>query len=388
MQNFTYRVPTKAVFGKDTIDQVGTLIPSDAKVLLLFGGGSIKKNGVYDRVAKQVKFVAEFGGIEANPEHETCLRAMDLVRKSGATFILAVGGGSVVDACKYIAAGAKWTKTPNPYDFVERWGLSAADPEYEPKESVPFGCVLTLPATGTEMNSGAVISWRAMQKKIGFGHPGVFPVFSVLDPVTTYSLPKKQVANGLADGFVHVAEQYMPHFGIARVQDGQSEAVMRAIVEVTPEALQDSPCIYSARADFFWATTQALNGLVGLGVPQCWATHRIGHELTAFYGLDHGLTLAIIMPQVMRFLKEQRKKKLEQMAVRVFGVSGAVDMADQAILHCEKWFQSLGLKTTLSGNGCDDRHFAAIAKKFESVQLGPEKLIGPEEVLKILKMAL
>lgn len=385
--NFEYCVPTRVVFGRGSIDRVSELIPKGARVLLLYGGGSIKRNGIYDRIKRQVTPVAEFGGIEANPDHETCLRAMELARKEKTDFLLAVGGGSVVDAAKYIAAGAAWTKSDNPFDILTEWGLSKHDPKFEPDEKkMAIGAVLTLPATGTEMNAGSVISWRAKHLKLPFNHPSCFPMWSVLDPETTYSLPKKQIANGIADAFVHVIEQYMPHFEMGLVQDEQSEAVMRSLVHVAPTALADSPPSYKARADFFWATTQALNGLVGLGVPQCWATHMIGHEITAYYGLDHGVTLAIVLPQLMRKLKPQRGAKFARMAERVFGVApgSCPDMAEKCIEHIEEFFHSIGIKTKLSEYGCDASHLEEIAAKFEGRTLGPEKHIGRAEVLEIL----
>lgn len=387
MINFTYCVPTNAVFGKGSIAKLGDLTKDYKRIMLIYGGGSIKRNGVYDQVMAQIKdrVICEFGGIEANPDHDTCMKAVALAHEKQPDFMLAVGGGSVVDGTKYITAAANWKYTSDPFDLFKLWAPKH-DPAYEPKPFCPFGCVLTLPATGTEMNGNSVISWRAKHLKVDFNY--ICPSFSVLDPETTFSLPKKQVANGLADAFVHVCEQYLGHYNMGVIQDEQSEAIMRAIINVAPRALDCEHPDYQARAEFFWCTTQALNGLIACGVTQCWATHFIGHELTAFYGLDHGVTLAIVMPSLLRHLKELRAKKLERFAQKVFGVENAVDMAEEAIKQCEKFFQSLGIATTLSGHGCDDSHIREIADKFKGRKIGEEKTIGDEDVYTILKNAL
>ena len=387
MLNFSFCNPTNIVFGKGSIEKLGDLTKDYKRIMITYGGGSIKRNGVYDKVMAQIKdrVVCEFGGIEPNPDHETCMKAVALVKEKNPDFLLAVGGGSVLDATKYIAAAANWKYTENPYALFELWAPKM-DPKYKPHIFCPFGSVMTLPATGSEMNMGSVISWRAKHLKCGFYNE--YPVFSVLDPETTYSLPKKQVANGLADAFVHVCEQYLGHYGMGVIQDEQCEAVMRAIVNCAPRALECEHPDYQARAEYFWCTTMALNNLIRCGVTQCWATHNIGHELTIFYGLDHGVTLAIVMPSLLRHVKDLRAKKLERFAERVFGVHGAVDMAEEAIKQCEKFFQSLGIATTLSGNGCDDSHLQEIADKFKGRKIGEEKTIGDEDVLTILKNAL
>ena len=387
MQNFSFCNPTNIVFGKDSIAKLGELTKDYKRIMITYGGGSIKRNGVYDKVMAQIKdrVICEFGGIEANPDHETCMKAVALVREKQPDFLLAVGGGSVLDATKYITTAAAWKYTENPYDLFDLWAPEM-NPAYKPSAFCPFGSVMTLPATGSEMNNGAVVSWRAKHRKHAFYNG--YPVFSILDPETTYSLPKKQVANGLADAFVHVCEQYLGHYGMGVIQDEQCEAIMRAIIDCAPRALECEHPDYQARAEYFWCTTMALNGLIACGVTQCWATHFIGHELTAFYGLDHGVTLSIVMPSLLRHLKGLRAKKLERFAERVFGVSGATDMAEEAIKQCEKFFQSLGIATTLSGNGCDDSHLQEIADKFKGRKIGEEKTIGDEDVLTILKNAL
>ena len=389
MKNFEYRCPTRVVFGKNGIEKLDEILPAEERVFVTYGQGSIKRNGVYDRVVKALgaRMVGEFGGIEANPDHETCVKAMAAANAAKPTLLLAVGGGSVVDATKYIVCGMNWTKTADPWDIPLRWG-EGADKAYEPAPAVPLACVLTLPATGTEMNNGGVISWRAKNMKLGFGHPGCFPKFSILDPEITYSLPRRQLANGLADAFVHVMEQYAGHHDQGILQDEQAEALMRTLVRIAPDTLVMDPPKYQSRAEFFWTTTQCLNYLIACGVDQCWGTHIIGHELTAFYGLDHGVTLSIVMPRFLRKLKVERRIQLERLAKHVFGITAADDPAQAAIDACEKWFQSLGIATTLSGNGCDGSHIDEIAAKFEGRTLGPEKKIGPKEIAEILRESL
>ena len=387
MLNFSFCNPTKIVFGKGSIEKLGDLTKDYNRIMITYGGGSIKRNGVYDKVMAQIKdrCVGEFCGIEPNPDHETCMKAVAVVKEKNPDFLLAVGGGSVLDATKYIAAAANWKRTENPFDILTLYGLEM-NPEYKPHNLCPFASVMTLPATGSEMNNGSVISWRAKHLKAGFYNE--YPVFSILDPEVTYSLPKKQIANGLADSFLHVCEQYLGHYGKGVIQDEQCEAIMRAIVDCAPRALECEHPDYQARAEYFWSTTMAINGLIGCGVKLCGAIHAVGHELTNFYGLDHGVTLAIVMPSLLRHIKELRRKKLERFAERVFGVHGAVDMAEEAIRHCEKFFQSLEIATTLSGNGCDDSHFQEIADKFKDMKIGEEKAICAEDVLVILKNAL
>jgi len=305
--------------------------------------------------------------------------------------LLAVGGGSVVDGTKFMDLAANWTKTDNPYDILTEYGKKN-NKEYEPKSLCPLATIVTLPATGTEMNDGGVVSCRRLNDKLGVSHPSLFPVFSILDPETTYSLPRKQIANGLADSFVHVMEQYCGEYDMGRVQDEQSEGLMRAIIDVAPHALETEHPDYKARADYFWAATQALTYLVACGVRQCWATHYIGHELTVFYGLDHGVTLAIVMCPLLTLLAERRQKKLARMAEKVWGIprEGKTDMEMTMLCidRIEKFFQSLGIATTLSGNGCDGRHIKEIVAKFHGRTIGAEKCIGEAEVEAILNKCL
>ena len=394
MENFEYCCPTRMVFGDDALGKLPCLLPPERRVLLLYGGGSIKRNGVYERVVELLgsRIVSEFGGVEPNPDFDTCMRAVAALRAARADFVLAVGGGSVVDAAKFIVLAAGWTKSADAHDIMVRWGAGSTDPTWEPHAFCPVGVVLTLPATGSEMNNSAVISCRRLREKLSVDHDSTLPEFSVVDPRVTFTLPRRQVANGLADAFVHVMEQYAGHWDTGRVQDEQAEGLLRALVDMAPSALETQPPDYKARADLCWAATQALNLLLACGQRQCWATHKIGHAVTAHYGLDHAVTLAIVLPRLLRLLLPQRTQKLARMSVRVWGIASKGDqcdaqLAEACIERTEQWFQSLGIATTFSGNGCDDSHFEAIAATFEGRTIGAEELIGPKQVLQILRQS-
>jgi NADP-dependent alcohol dehydrogenase len=336
MQNFSYKNPTEILFGKGMIAELSTRVPLKTPVLLLYGGGSIMCNGVYAQVkaALQHHHLVEFGGIEANPLFETCLKAVTLVKKEKVKFILAVGGGSVLDAAKFIAAAVLF-KGRDPWAILQTHGEQVT-------AALPVGTVLTLPATGSESNGNAVISRAATQEKLHFTSALVFPVFSVLDPTTTFSLPKKFVRNGIVDAFVHTMEQYLTFPTAAPLQDRFAEAVLQTLIEVAPVTLA-KPCNYEARASFMWSATLALNTQLGCGVPQDWATHMIGHELTAFYGLDHAETLAIVMPGVWKYKLAAKRAKLEQYGRRVWGVKTAA----AAISKTEQFFHAIGMPTRL-----------------------------------------
>jgi NADP-dependent alcohol dehydrogenase len=336
MQNFSYKNPTEILFGKGMITELSTRVPLKTPVLLLYGGGSIMRNGVYAQVKAALKQhrLVEFGGIEANPLFETCLKAVTLVKKEKVKFILAVGGGSVLDAAKFIAAAALF-KGRDPWAILQAHGENVT-------AALPVGTVLTLPATGSESNGNAVISRAATQEKLHFTSALVFPVFSVLDPTTTFSLPKKFVRNGIVDAFVHTMEQYLTFPTAAPLQDRFAEAVLQTLIEVAPVTLA-KPRNYEARASFMWSATLALNTQLGCGVPQDWATHMIGHELTAFYGLDHAETLAIVMPGVWKYKLAAKRAKLEQYGRRVWGVKTAA----AAIAKTEQFFHAIGMPTRL-----------------------------------------
>jgi NADP-dependent alcohol dehydrogenase len=342
MENFTYFVPTKILFGKGQIANITQEIPKDAHILMTYGGGSIKKNGVYDQVMKALKgfSVTEFPGIEPNPEYDTCMRAVDIIKEKKITFLLAVGGGSVIDGTKFIAAAAKF-EAGDPWDILAKGAAVHA--------ALPIGTVLTLPATGTEMNHLFVLSRRSQGKKLDCICPPVAPLFSVLDPETTFSLPKKQISNGVVDAFVHVVEQYLTYPAQGHLQDRFSESILQTLLEIGPVTLA-KPRDYDARASMMWCAAMALNTLIACGVPQDWSTHMIGHELTALHGLDHAQTLAVILPGVMDVMRDKKREKLLQYAERVWQITAGDEDAriDTAIEKTRAFFVAMGVPTTLS----------------------------------------
>jgi NADP-dependent alcohol dehydrogenase len=342
MQNFVYKNPTEILFGKGMIAEIGSRVPADARVLMVYGGGSIKRNGVYEQVKSALagRRLVEFGGVEPNPSYETCMRAVEVARREGVGFVLAVGGGSALDAGKFIAAAAVY-EGAEPWDILRTHGAHVA-------RALPVGTVLTLPATGSEANGNSVISRQATSEKLHFTSAAAFPVFSVLDPETTFTLPRKQARNGVVDAFVHVTEQYMTAPCGALLQDRLAESVLQTLVEVGPKTLAH-PHDYEARANFMWCATVALNTMLGCGVAQDWATHMIGHELTAFYGLDHAETLAIVLPGVWTRKLDSKHAKLAQYGRRVWNVATAED----AIARTELFFRGLGMPTRLAEYGID-----------------------------------
>lgn len=385
MNNFIYYNPVKIVFGKGQISKVSELIPADKKILMTYGGGSIKRNGVYDQVKNALKgrTLLEFGGIEPNPRYETCMKAVEICKREKIDFLLSVGGGSVLDGTKFIAAAAKYTDG-DPWDIlVYRNTISI-------KDAIPLGCILTLPATGSEMNTFAVISRESTKEKLAFSSPLVYPQFSILDPQTTFTLPPEQTANGIVDAYAHVMEQYLTYPVNSPLQDRQAEAILCTLIEEGPKVLKN-PDDYDARANIMWCATNALNGLIACGVPQDWATHMIGHELTAFYGLDHARTLAIVMPAVLKHQIKNKEQKLRQYAKRVWGLQpDSPDAPQQAIEKTAAFFRSLGVKTKLSEYGISGERFEEIADRFRKrgMRLGEHQNIGPEQVIEILKLCL
>jgi NADP-dependent alcohol dehydrogenase len=346
MLNFTYCNPVKIVFGKGTIAELSKLVPAGAKVMMTYGGGSIKQNSVYDQVQKALAkwSVVEFSGIEPNPKYETCMRAVELARTEKVAFLLSVGGGSVLDGTKFIAAAVNFTRK-DPWDMTKM-------PMFVPANSLPLGCVLTLPATGSEMNPTAVISRESTGEKLVFSNPALYPKFSILDPETTFSLPPRQTANGIVDAFIHVMEQYLTYDVDAPLQDRQAEAILLTLLEEGPKVMAD-PTNYNARANVMWAATNALNGSIGCGVPQDWATHIIGHELTALYGIDHAQTLAVVYPGTLMHMRERKRKKLLQYADRVWRLTREDENTRmlEAIEKTDAFFRSLGVYTKLTEYG-------------------------------------
>lgn len=386
MLNFTFYNPVKIVFGKGTIAQLGELIPAGKRILLAYGGGSIKSNGVYDQVKNALKGrdCIEFGGIEPNPLYETCMKAVEMCRKEKIGFILAVGGGSVVDGCKFIAAAALY-QGKDPWDIL----IPSANPqETEVKAALQIGVVLTLPATGSEMNPTAVISRKSIEAKRFFSSPLVYPQFSIMDPETTFTLPARQTINGIVDAFVHVAEQYLTFDVNSPLQDRQAEAVLMTLIEEGPKVLAN-PNDYEARANIMWTATNALNGLIACGVPQDWATHMIGHELTAAYGIDHAQTLATVLPSLLRYRKAAKQDKIIQIGSRVFGINDADknSAAEKTICAVEKFFHSIGMPTKLSAYNIKPQDAAIkIYEKLKPLNqaFGEHADVTPEAVKEIL----
>jgi NADP-dependent alcohol dehydrogenase len=358
MFNFSYQNPTRIVFGEGQISLLATLVPKGAKVLLTYGGGSIKQNGVYQQVIKALEGfdVVEFSGIEPNPSFETLLKAVELVKAENITYLLPVGGGSVVDGTKFIAAAVPFEGDP--------WDILAKKAPVT--QAMPLGCVLTLPATGTESNGNSVVTRYSTQEKLSFASPLVYPQFAVLDPTVTFSLPPKQVANGVVDAFVHVMEQYMTYPVNAAVQDRFAESLLQTLIEQGPLALKD-PQNYDVRANVMWAATMALNGLIGQGVPQDWATHMIGHELTALYGLDHAQTLAIVLPALLQQQRSQKRAKLIQYGKRVFNLQHSDEerLIDETIAHTRAFFEQMGVPTRMADYGIKAEAVDALVAKLE-----------------------
>jgi NADP-dependent alcohol dehydrogenase len=383
MQNFTFSNPTKIVFGEGQIKEIANLVPADARILVTYGGGSIKKNGVYEQVvsALEGKTWFEFGGIEPNPHYETLMKAVELVKKEKIDFLLPVGGGSVIDGTKLIAAAVNFEGEP--------WDIMA---KHQPFSSaLPIGCVLTLPATGTESNGNSVITKAATQEKLAFGSPLVYPQFAILDPTTTYSLPPRQMANGAVDAFVHIMEQYMTYPVDAKVQDRFAEGLLMTLIEEGPRSLKE-PTNYAVRSNVMWAATMALNGLIGVGVPQDWATHMIGHELTAMHGLDHAQTLAIVLPAVLQHQRDKKRAKLLQYGRRVWNLNHSDENAliDAAIAATKNFFEQMGTPTTLSGYGIGRESIPKLVDmliKHELLALGEHGAITPEVSREILELA-
>lgn len=387
MQNFDYYNPTQVLFGKGQIAALAKVIPKSAKVMLLYGGGSIKKNGVYQQVKDALgqKEVVEFAGIEANPTYETMMRAVAIVKAEKVDFLLAVGGGSVIDGVKFVAAAALFEEGQDPWLILEKWGANI-------QAALPFGCVLTLSATGSETNASAVIMRAETKAKRSFMNRHVFPKFAILDPSTSFSLPVRQVANGVVDTFVHVIEQYLTVPCQASVQERLAEGILLTLLEEGPKALA-TPDDYDVRANLMWAASCALNGQVGAGCITDWATHMVGHELTAQFGLDHAQTLAIVLPSMLRVRKEQKREKLLQYASRVWQLNDGdtEQRIEQAIVNTENFFQQMGIKTHLSDYDLGEQHIPAIIaalQEHKMTALGEGRDVSLEVSQKVLRMAL
>lgn len=384
MLNFELYNPTNLIFGKGQIAKLSTLVPKDAKILLAYGGGSIFKNGIYDQVIENLKGfeIVEFGGIEPNPHFETLMKAVDVIKAEKIDFILAVGGGSVIDGVKFISAAVHFEG--NPIDILQKRILIK-------ENAMPFGTVLTLPATGSEMNSGYVVTIEATQEKLASGGSALFPVFSICDPNVIASLPKRQIQNGVVDAYTHVMEQYLtyPHEGF--LQDRIAEGILQTLIEVGPGVVEN-PTDYTLASNFMWSCTMALNGLIQKGVPSDWATHMIGHELTALYGIDHARTLAIIGPSLYNVMFETKKGKLAQYGRRIFNLSGSdEEVAKEAINKTVEFFHTMGMDTKLSQYTEDYSNTADfIVNRFDErgwKGLGENQLVTLDKVKSIVELS-
>lgn len=379
MKNFIFRNPTMLVFGRGQIARLAKLIPADKKIMVTFGGGSVRKNGIYDQVVQALagRDFIEFWGIEPNPAVETLRKAIATGKEQGVDFLLAVGGGSVLDGTKLIAAAIP--------SQTEAWDIVLGG---KATGGLPFASVMTLPATGSEMNNGAVISRTETQEKYAFN--GNYPEFSILDPEATYSLPANQIAAGLADIFVHVMEQYMTTPGQSRVMDRWAEGILQTVIEIAPKIREDQHD-YDTMADFMLSATMALNDFIRMGVTQDWATHMIGHELTALHGITHGASLAIVLPATLRVLMGQKREKLLQYADRVWGIRTGIDdeRIELAIKRTEEFFRSLGLQTRLSEVGIGDETIETVAERFNKsgVRYGEAGNVTGDVAREILRAA-
>ncbi|HHX8479205.1 TPA: iron-containing alcohol dehydrogenase [Vibrio diabolicus] len=379
--NFSYVNPTKVFFGQKQIAAIKEAIPSDQKVLVVYGGGSIKKNGVYDQVSEALEGHEwlEFSGVEPNPTKETLDKAVAMVKEHGVDFILAVGGGSVIDGSKYVAAASK-------YDG-DGWDIMIG--KHQVTEATPLAAILTLPATGSESNMGAVITKKETQDKLPFMSPAVQPKFAVLDPDVMKTLPERQLINGIVDAWVHVCEQYLTLPTGAMVQDGYAETLLKTLKTLGEQFAERDDDMW--RANLMWSANQALNGLIGSGVPQDWATHMIGHELTALWGVDHARSLAIVQPSLLRNQMQFKRPKLEQMGRNVFGLEAGDDLAERTIEAIEAFYHQLDVATKLENY--DESREQAIDAIIEQLNkhgmtvLGENQAITLERSREILELA-
>lgn len=385
MLNFEFKNLTKILFGKGEIAKIKNEIPQNSKILMLYGG-SIKKNGIYEQVKEALNDfeVVEFGGIPANPEYETLLEALSIIKEQNITYLLAVGGGSVIDGTKFLSVAAK-------YDGENPWDILTIPVLMKREEAMPFGVILTIPATGSEMNSRFVISKRATHEKRSPGETEIYPQFSVLDPEVVRSLPKRQIVNGIADAYTHVLEQYMTVKSSATLQDRFAESILQTLQEIAPKLFHEE-FDYDTAANFMWCCTMALNGLIQRGVLSDWSVHGIGHELTAHFGIDHARTLAIVTSSHYHYNIENKKEKLAQFAMRVWNVNEGTmeERALKGIELLEEFFHSLEIKTKLS-DYIDD--YEGVAEKIEKTFLergwfGIEehKNLTPQDTKNIVKM--
>ncbi len=385
MLNFTFQNPTKVIFGKDTIGKIAGEIPRKARVLITYGAESAKKYGVLDEVEAALAGydIMEFGGIEPNPEYETLLKGIELARSRKVNYLLAIGGGSVIDGAKFIAAAIPFDREP--YLLLENKGAAIG-------RSLPVGCVVTLPASGSETNNRAIISRKSLMFKQGIMNDHLFPRFAVLDPAKTYTLPARQVGNGVVDTFVHVLEQYLTYPVNGKVQDRLAEGLLLLLIEEGPKALTE-PENYDVRANLMWAATLGLNGLIGAGVPQDWAAHRFGYELTMLYGLDHAQTLAVLVPAMLYVRSAGKRQKLLQYAERVWSLTtgGEMEKITGAIEKTRHFFESMRVPTRLgdySIMNVDIEHILKLLEQHSMINIGERNDVTLEMMRKILNLCL
>lgn len=383
MNNFSFKNPTRIIFGKGEISRLATEIPADKRIMITFGGGSVRSNGVYDQVKAALKnhFTVEFWGIEPNPDYETLLKAVIVAQENNVDFLLAVGGGSVLDGTKFISQAM--TYNADPWKFVKDPSLC--------RPSVPVASVMTLPATGSEMNCRAVISYRAKKEKVAFMSQHLFPVFSILDPEATYSIPQKQLSNGVVDTFMHVMEQYMTYPVKAMVMDRWAEGLLMTLAEIGEKVVKGHDD-YDLMANYMLCATMALNDIIGMGVPQDWATHRVGLHLTAVYGLDHAETLAVLYPALLKVTKADKHDKLLQYAECVWGIKekDPEKKIDAAIEQTEQFFRRVGLRTRLHEYQISEEVVEIVSERvrLNGIVYGEHKNIDADKVKEILRLAL
>ena len=381
MNNFFFSNPTKVVFGKGTISKLSELVSKSARVLLLFGNGSIRENGIYDAVFRALgdRYILPYGGIRSNPTHEQCLEVVRELPGNRISFVLGVGGGSVIDAAKYVAVAARLPEPRSAWDIIEK-KLPIAD-------ALPIGVVPTIQASGSEMNCYAVISNSLKRQKRSLKSEEVFPQFAILDPEVTKSLTRTQIVHGIVDSYSHVIEQYLTTDELSPLQDRFSEAILSTLLEIGP-SLANGAFDYNERASFMWATTCALNGFIACGVAQDWSSHWIGHELTAEFGIAHADSIAIVMPGVMEYMKREKRSKLVKYARRVFGSVGLDEdnLVKEAIALTERFFLDMRQPVRLGDFGLGEAAIDTVSKKVGSYEfkIGEKRNIGEADVRKIL----
>lgn len=385
MLSLDFYNPTRIILGKGRIAELDRHIAADARVLVLYGGGSVERNGTLDEVRQAMggRHVQYFSGIEPNPAYETLMQAVELIRREQLDYLLAVGGGSVIDGTKFVAAAVNFAG--DPWQILLNGGENVT-------EALPLASVLTLPATGSEMNNGAVVTRLADKAKLPMHSDLVFPQFSVLDPTKTFSLPARQVGNGVVDSFVHVIEQYLTVAGNNPLQDRFAEGLLQTLVEIGEQAVSETDN-EEVRANLMWVACLALNGLIGAGVPQDWSTHLLGHELTALYGLDHAQTLAVVLPAMLQVRRDAKRDKLLQYAARVWqATSGSEEQRiDEAIRRTRAFFEAVGVPTRLADYGLDAACIEPVLQQLEAhgmTTLGEHGDITPEVCRQVLELAL